>query len=280
MAKILLAVDLSYQCYRASAAHPMLTSRIEQKIVFTGGLYGFYTTLAKTIRETQATHIAFCQDIKPYRRSETYPEYKQLRKARADDDLLKMHKQSMALILESFQACGLAPWGIQGFESDDLVAHCVMKYRHRYDRIYAASNDSDLYQLLWADNFAIYRKNRADIVTAATLVRDMGVTPDQFMLMTALSGTHNDIAGIPSVGSGRALAAVKDAALLRKYRDGYGQLIERNLGLIKLPHAEFPWAASIPSQDAFRPRELYKFLGRYDIEVTGAISSALDELKR
>ena len=69
MERILVCVDLSYQVYRASAAHPMLTSRR----VFTGGLYGFLQTFAKTVRETRATHVAFCQDCKPYRRSLEYP---------------------------------------------------------------------------------------------------------------------------------------------------------------------------------------------------------------
>lgn len=277
MAKVLLAVDMSYQVYRAAAAHPMLTSRR----VFTGGLYGFWTTLAKTIRETDATHLALGQDVKPYRRSETYPEYKLLRKAKADDDLLRMYKASMTLVLESLEEAGLQPWGIPGFEFDDLAAHCVRKYRHRYDRIVAASNDSDLWQLLGADNFSIFRKSKADIVTGATLHDAFGkpITPDEYMLMTALTGTHNDIAGIPGVGAVTALKAIRDPSVMRKYRDGHNALIERNLALIKLPHPEFPWSATIPSMEGLNPRRLYRYLGRYDIEVTGAISNALDQLR-
>lgn len=275
--KILLATDLSYQVYRASAAHPMLTSRR----VFTGGLYGFWTTLAKTIRETAATRAVFCQDVKPYKRSETYPEYKLLRKARQDDDLLKMYKQSMSLVLESLEVAGLTPWGIQGFESDDLIGHLAPRYRHRYERIIAASNDSDLWQLLAIENFAIWRKSKADMVTGANLHDVFGrpITPAEYMLMTALTGTHNDIAGIPGVGPVTALKAVRDPATLRKMRDGYDSLINRNLALIKLPHPDFPRDAAMPTHDSIDSRALYSFLGRYDIEVTGAISAALEQLK-
>lgn len=276
-ARVLLLVDNSYQVYRAAAAHPMLTSRR----VFTGGLYGFWTTLAKTIRETQATHIAFCQDIKPYRRSETYPEYKQLRKQRADEDLLRAYKQSLKLVEESIEAAGLQAWGVPGFESDDLVAHCVMKYRHRFDRIYAASNDSDLWQLLWCDNFYIWRKSKADVVGGATLHDAFGkpITPAEYMLLTAITGTHNDVAGIPGVGPVTALKALRDPATMRKLRDGHGDVIDRNLALISLPHKDFPRGASLPASHGVDPRSLYRYLGGHDIEVTGALASALDQLR-
>jgi 5'-3' exonuclease len=278
MTRILLAIDLSYQTYRAAAAHPMLTSRR----VFTGGLYGFFTTFAKMMRETRATHVAFCQDVKPYLRSLVYPEYKQLRKASADDDLLKMYKQSMSLILEVFEECGLQPWGVPGFESDDLIGHCVMKYRHRFDRIYAGSNDSDIWQLLWADNFFIYTKSINELISGASLAKKHNITPEQFMLATALQGTHNDIAGIVGVGEKTAIKAVRDdPALLRALKAKHGELIERNLGLIKLPHVELPRSTALPQHGgSFNPRQLYKSLGRYDIDVTGSMVNAFEQITR
>lgn len=273
--RILLAVDLSYQVYRAAAAHPMLTSRR----IFTGGLYGFFTTVSKMIRETRATHIIFGRDMKPYKRSETYPEYKQLRKKNADEDMLMMFKQSMRLVLEALEVTRLPVWGITGFEFDDLVGHCVAKYRHRFDSIYAGSNDSDLYQLFNAHNFHVYRKSIADIMNRGTLMKQTGLTPDQFMLATALQGTHNDIAGIVGVGAKTAIKAVKDPALLRSYRERHQALIERNLALIKLPHPAFPFHTTLPTPaGAYRPRELYRTLNAYDIDVTGSIDRAFEQI--
>jgi 5'-3' exonuclease len=186
----------------------------------------------------------------------------------------------MELILEVMAACGLQPWGIPGFEADDLIGHCVMKYRHRFDRIYAATNDSDPFQLLWCDNFYLYRKELKDVVTGDKLVDPFGrpITPDQYMLATALMGTHNDIDGIPRVGAGTAFKALHDPALMRKLRDGHSDLIERNLRLIKLPHEAFPREASLPTHQSFNPRTLYRALGKYDIEVTGAVERAFQEL--
>jgi 5'-3' exonuclease len=273
--KILLAVDLSYQTYRAAAAHPMLTSRR----VFTGGLYGFFTTIAKAIRETQATHVVFCEDRKPYLRSLEFSEYKAFRKRSADDELRKMQQQSMKLVRECLGDLGHVGWGLDGFESDDLVAHCVMKYRHRFDMIYAASNDSDLFQLLWAPNFGIYHQDIGGVMTGDKLMKAQGLTPDQFMLMTALTGTHNDLPGIKGVGIVTAKKAIFDPSQMRVLRDKHAEIIDRNLRLIKLPHAQFPPGATLPSyRGGFDERAMYRSLGRYDIDVTLSMVRAFEQI--
>lgn len=276
MGKVLLAVDLSYQSYRASAAHKNLSSRR----IFTGGLYGFFTTWSKMMRETRATHVAFCMDRKPYKRSEIYPQYKELRKANRDDELLLLHRETMELLLKVFEESGLQVWGVDGFESDDLIAHCVMKYRNRFDMIYAASNDSDLYQLLWADNFALYTSDIKSLMTGERL-KAQGITPAEHTLATALTGTHNDVEGIRGVGPVTALKAVRDVSLMRKYRADHGVLIDRNLQLIKLPHPEFPDDEQLPiHQGKFNPRRLYSSLGYYDIDVTSSMVNAFEQLLR
>lgn len=275
-APVLLAVDLSYQTYRASAAHPMLTSRR----TFTGGLYGFLTTLAKTIRETRAQRIVICQDRKPYIRSQAYPMYKQLRKKREDDELLMMYTQSMKLVLDALDVLGFPVWGIDGFESDDLIGHVVIQHRSRFDRIYAASNDSDLFQLLWCDRFLVYKDSIANVISGSSLLKDKGLTPSQFMLATALQGTHNDIEGIAGVGEKTAAKAARDPALLRRYQDSHGEIIARNLALIQLPHPEFPWNAQVPRlEKPFSAQALYRFCGRYDIDVTKAMLDSFEQLQ-
>jgi len=273
--RILLAVDLSYQVYRASAAHPMLTSRR----VFTGGLYGFMTTFAKIVRETRATDVVICQDRKPYLRSLIYPEYKQIRAKNRDDELLKMYTQSMKLVIEILEGIGMPIWGIDGFESDDLGAHAFTKYRHRFSQMYAASNDSDLFQLLWIPNLAIYSKGINDLATGTTLLKKSGLTPDQFMMMTALTGTHNDIAGIDGVGPVTAKKALADPQLMRQLRDKHAEVIDRNLKLIQLPHPDFPKSATLPKPtQGFDMREFYRAMGRYDIDVTNAMINSLEQI--
>ena len=275
MDRILLAVDLSYQSYRAAAAHPMLTCRD----VFTGGLYGFLMTFGKMVRETRATDVVFCQDVKPYLRSLSYPEYKQIRKKSVDEELGKRHQQSMKLILEVLTSLGFIPWGIKGFESDDLIAHCVMKYRHRFAQIYAGSNDSDLFQLFWAPNFFVYGSDVHSAMSASNLHRKVGLDPAQFMLASALQGTHNDIAGIAGVGEVTARKIVLDPVKLRATMSSHGEMVTRNLGLIKLPHPEFPRISSLPARPkGFDTRAFVRTLGKYEVDATASMVSAFEQL--
>jgi DNA polymerase-1 len=274
--KILLAVDLSYQVYRAAAAYPMLTSGD----TFTGGLYGFLAIWAKTMRESRATHVVFCQDRKPYLRSLTYPDYKQLRKKNADDELLQRHKESMGLVLDLLHSLGLPVWGMQGYESDDLIAHVVRRYAAFFDYIYAHSNDSDLFQLLTVENFGIYHKDAKDVMTRKLLMETLEVTPDEYMLATALTGTHNDIEGIHRVGIKTALKALRDPSLMRIYREKHAAVIDRNLELIRLPHPDFPAEARLPSyRGGFDDRQLYRLLGRYDIDCTASMLAAFEQIQ-
>lgn len=275
--RILLAVDLSYQCYRATAAHQGLTSGRH----FTGGLYGFFTTLAKTIRETRATDLVICEDLRPYVRSSEYPEYKAGRSTKDNLDLKASFLHSMTLIREVLDRLGIPVWGLQGFESDDLIGYLVNRRRSRYAHIYAASNDSDLFQLLWASNFSIYTKDIHSTWTEARLKRELDLTPDQYMLATALQGTHNAVAGIPKVGEVTSRKAVKDPGLMRKLRDSHGDLIDRNLRLIKLPHPDFPSRLEVISsiKEKVDDREVYRAFGKYDIDVTNSLLNAIKQVK-
>lgn len=274
MPHTLLAVDLSYHTYRAAAAHKMLTDGD----IFTGGLYGFLTSVAKLVRETQATDLVICRDWKPYRRSITYPAYKQLRKKHQDEGLFSLYTESQPLVLDAIEHMSLPYMGVEGFESDDCIAHLVQKYRNRFDLIYAASNDSDLYQLFDCKNFRLVKNEVADCQDYRHLEK-LGLTPTQFMLASALRGTHNDIEGIDGVGEITSAKAVKDPALLRRYREKHGALIERNLDLIKLPHAEFPRSLVLPrATTSFDARALYRFCSRYSIEVTRSMVDSFSQV--
>ncbi len=275
MRRVLVCVDLSYQTYRAAATRQGLTNA---EGVFTGGLYGFMVSLAAMIRETEATRVVVCRDLKPYRRSAEYPEYKLLRKKNMDEELKAQVDVSLAQIIECCKVIGIPVVGVPGFESDDIVAHYVWHWRNRFDLIYAASNDSDLYQLFWCHSFRVYRKDLSDVMDLPRLRKETGLDHEQFMLASALMGTHNDIAGIPRVGEKTAIAAVKDPGMLRMYRERHANLIDRNLRLIRLPHHEFPRNLELPTPARFHHRDLYRFCARYDIEVTHTMLNSFEQV--
>lgn len=277
MARILLAVDLSYQTYRAAASHAGLTCGQ----VFTGGLYGFLMTLAKQIRVVGATHVVICRDMKPYKRSEVYPNYKQLRKKNADEDLLRAFNQSLPMVTEAMSVVGIEQLGHPGYESDDCIGAIARTHRHRFDLIYAASNDSDLFQLLCFDSFRLFRGSEpADIFDRKRIESGpMGMTPAEFMLAQALQGTHNDVEGIPGVGAITAYKAVKDAASMRKLRERWAAVIDRNVMLSQLPYPGMP-RLDVPRQGDFNARALYRFCSRYDIDVTKSMVDSFEQVSR
>ncbi len=267
-------MDLSYQVYRATASHPNLSSRRR----FTGGLYGFFSTVSKIIRETQATDVVFCEDRKPYVRSAEYPSYKQLRASKRNEETRELYLESMDYVREVLGRIQIVPWGVDGYESDDMIAHCVQTYRCRFHRMYAASNDSDLFQLLWCPTFRIYSKDLEGCMTGDKLLRAQGLTPEQFLLLTAITGTHNDVDGVPRVGPVTAKKAIQEPALLRELMANHGALIERNLGLIRLPHPTFPKNTKLPVQARVDVRELFRALDAYDIDVTNTMIKAFEQL--
>ena len=274
--RILLAVDLSYQTYRAASSHPTLKSMDD---VFTGGVFGFMVTLAKTIRECRATHVVVTKDVKPYRRSETYPEYKMLRKNTQDLELRDKYLASVPLVEELLDVVGIPTMEAPGFESDDCIAHIISHHRHRYQTIYAASNDSDLYQLFYCAWFKVWRKDAESVMDYWRLLKETGLEPEEFIMASALMGTHNDIAGIPKVGPVTSYKAAKNPGLLRPYLERHGELIQRNLGLIRLPHAAFPRDLPVPHRHkAFDARALYKWCAKYDITTTRSMVDAFEQV--
>ena len=275
MPRVLLAVDLSNQVYKAAAAHSTLT---DAEGTFTGGLYGFLVTIAKIIRDVHATDCVICMDSKPYRRSLVYPQYKMLRKDSQDPELKKRFDISKPQVIEACEVIGIPFLERPGFECDDCIASIVLQHACRYDEIYAASNDSDLWQLFHTPWFKVYRRDLNDCMHLDALRREHGLTPEEFLLASALQGTHNEVEGIKGVGPKTSARIVKEPALLRTYMERHGDLIKRNLSLITLPHHEFPAIRAVPAPtQSFDVRSLYRFLARWDIKAT---QSMLDSFSR
>lgn len=271
----LLCVDLSNQVYKATSVNLKLTSGR----TFTGGVFGFVHFLAKAITLTEATHVVICKDSPPYRRSIDYPKYKKIREANRDEEVVLKVKETKKILDGMFDLLGLPVLEVAGYESDDLIAHLAKKYRNRFGRIVAASNDSDLYQLFeespW---FTIYRGKKG-FYDRSEFDQEWGLSRDQFMDAHALMGTHNDIEGIEGVGPARAKAIVTDPPKMRSYLASHGDLIERNKKLIELPHPTFDGSVKLPvSKRGFNEREFIRFMGRLEIKVSTHLLNSLERV--
>lgn len=282
-ARVLLAVDLSNQVYRAAAAHQTLTSRD----TFTGGLYGFLVSVCSAVLKVGATELVLCRDLKPYVRSQLYPDYKALRQETRDPELKALADTSMQQVLDLAAALGIPVWGVPGFESDDLIGHAVRRYGWRYQMVVAMSNDADLMQLFAHPRFALLRGGKEGGLQRALptgrFVVDGKVTatPEEYVHMLCLMGTHNEVAGLPNVGPVRAAAMVQDPVKWRRAQAEHAELLARNRQLIALPHAQLEQAGRVALPRAtrpFTPRDLYRFAARYDIDVTPRMTEAFEQV--
>ena len=263
MNKILLCVDLSNAAYKAAAVHPTLSS----DGVFTGGLYGFMMAIAKAIGETGATAVVLCTDSKPYHRSQLYPEYKLLRADTKDKELAERVTLTITQIRELVKVTGWPIWSVPGFESDDLIAHAVSHYRHRYKEIIAMSNDSDLYQLFKWPHFSLY-KGKKGIYDHLDYDKEWGLPAHELYLALAMIGTHNEVEGIKGIGPATAKKYLRDGAAYTELRKKHREVLERNEALIRLPHSDFPVDAQVPFiEHSYDERALQRFCARYEIQL-------------
>lgn len=276
--RVLLAVDLSNQIYRAAAAH----SKLSSGETFTGGLYGFLVSVASAITRTGATDIVLCRDVKPYVRSDLYPDYKALRKTTQDPELRRLYQESAELVEELVARMGIPVLARPGFESDDLMGAITRRYGWRFDLIVAMSNDEDLFQLTDHPRFRIWRDAKRGLMGAEFLAKQFNLKPADYIKALALSGTHNEVEGIPGIGPVKSAAIVNDPIKWRRYLSSHGDLIARNLALIKLPHPDLERNERVvlPSVErgSFSLRDLYRFAGVYEIDVTPMIANAFEQV--
>ena len=213
----LLLVDYSNLFYRGSNAHADLS----WKGKYTGGIYGFVNGLAHLVRQTQATRVVVCIDMKPYARTLDYPQYKHNRTLNDDEERLAALSQNREVVDTFLELIRCPKIGAQGFEADDVMA--VLAKRHEYDHaeVILASNDNDLYQLLGQTNLSVYRGGKLGYYDSRKFFYDNPTLTDcqQWSEVVALAGGHNATPGIKGVGVKTAIKIVTDPAARQKHEE-------------------------------------------------------------
>lgn len=276
MKKRLLLIDVSNQSYKASAANPLLT--INGGGTFTGGLFGFLGALARAIEKTGSTAICLCEDRKPYHRSLAYPEYKNIRNTTKDMVLAAKAETTVKQIRRLCEVTGWPIWSVPAFESDDLIAHATIQNRHRYEKITAMCNDSDLYQLFKYDCFQMW-KGKDGLYLFPDFFHEYGIMPAQLVPFLAMCGTHNEVAGIKGIGPVTARHALLNPTHLLDIRTHHAELMDRNSRLIELPHRDFPREEKMPRPTGcYNERELIRFLSQYKIQLQRWMSESFEKV--
>ena len=216
----------------------------------TGVVYGFFRTLLGMYQKLpqNPVAIAFCWDSRKLKRTELYPEYKSNRKPLTEEEL--QMKKFMSVQIETLRDCILPELGfrnnflVEGYESDDIIANIVRKYKKQYF-IHILSSDNDLYQLL-SDNVVIHspntRKKEVIRYTAVQFTQDYGISPHLWAEVKAIAGCSTDnVKGVPRVGEKTAIKYLRGElkGTLAQRIEEHKELIERNRKLVYLPFEPF-----------------------------------------
>jgi 5'-3' exonuclease len=239
----LVIFDVSYLAHRAK----WTTSPLQFNGKPTGVLYGVLNQINR-IRRLFPSNAAlfFAWDSVFSLRREECPEYKAIREKVVTPEEFKMKKeffQQMSLLRPRV----LEPLGFRyhiekrGFEADDGIAS-IVEWGHqnpKIGKIWIVSSDNDLFQLL--DRATMYRPNHNRNYTMMDLFNEYGLSPKEWIMATAIAGTHNGLSGAYGVGlktatayvTGQSVSPFKMRSIKAAQRDG---IIARNLCLIRLPY--------------------------------------------
>ncbi|HTQ99903.1 MAG TPA: 5'-3' exonuclease H3TH domain-containing protein [Candidatus Acidoferrum sp.] len=200
-------VDASIYIFRAWHIYETTITDRNGKPV--NAVFGFSDFLYQLLRQAQPRHIACAFDASQRNsfRKEIYPDYKANREP-APEQL----KYQFALCREFCRAVGIAEFGSERYEADDIIGSLAYRYRRQGHPITVISADKDLTQLVVNDDDQWWDFARGTVLNQHGVKKHFGVRPEQIADMLALSGDKIDnIPGIPGVGYATA------AKILQKY---------------------------------------------------------------
>lgn len=174
-------------------------------------VYGFSEFLYQILSQEKPAHIACAFDAHQTDsyRCEIYPEYKANRPP-APEELIRQFQYCR----EFCRAIGVAEYGSNRYEADDIIGTLASHYRDLGYAITIISADKDLTQLVEGDEDIWWDFARGTTLDRRGVEKHWGVRPEQIADMLALSGDKVDnIPGIPGVGYKMA------SNLLKKYPD-------------------------------------------------------------
>lgn len=231
--KSLLIIDFANTVLRSLS----INSNLIWNNQVTGGLYGFISQLTSKINKIAPTHILICKDAPPYLRTTLYPNYKSDRKKAKKPDWYSEIENTYHIVDQFIELCNLQVWKLPGFEADDLIAATIKQHHKQFKSIDVLSNDDDLYQLLDYQNVTLLKKT-GNINYKKFKELYPTLEPEDWKIITAMTGTHNAIKGIDRCG-------LKTALKWFDYQTKTGEphpniiknkhCIDLNLKLIELP---------------------------------------------
>lgn len=268
--KTLLLFDFNNCLFKAIATHQQLSFADK----FTGGVFGFITQFIKNLKLHQPTSVAVCMDAPPYLRKDFFPEYKADRKK---NDMFSPEniQQSVDFCNEFLNLINVPVFKELGHEADDLLAYICKQYYKEFDKIVIVSSDDDLSQLFIYRNVYLQKKDK--LYGYSDFVKEYQIEPEDWYKVTAMSGGHNNLKGLPGIGVVKAIKAIRE--------NRYAQIYEQNKELMNkyLKFAKIPFEAKFEGifplgKSSFPERKIINFYSRTGMTLTSEMIKSFEIL--
>lgn len=245
----------------------------------TGIIFGFCRDILTLIDRFIPSNVCMCFDYGKSIREKSYPEYKANRrnKKRTDDEIeaRKRFDQDVdTLMFVLLKRLGFKNiFHFNGFEADDVIARLVQILPNE---LVIVSADQDLYQLL-DPNTVMYNPRSNETINHKKFKSKYGIHVNGWPLVKAIAGcTTDNITGVKGVGEITAIkylnGQLTNKETCNRIRNSQ-ELINSNLELVKLPHAECPTTIRVVKQPEFNEQEWREVLEDY---YTGYLKSIME----
>lgn len=163
----------------------------------------FRAMLREYAEKHQPSHLVVALDIgRESFRSQIFPGYKANRKPVPPELAWQLSQFSVFL-----DELGVAHLGAAGYEADDVIGTLCKRFADTY-RIFIATNDKDLMQLVTANVSLINSQNES--IGPADVGIKFGVLPEQVIEVLALMGDQADgIPGVAGIGEKTAVMLIQ-----------------------------------------------------------------------
>lgn len=240
----ILIIDVSHVFYSLIFSMPEL-SHEERRVHI---IFGFMNKILALASRFETNKFIFCFDSKKSLRRDFYPPYKEKRRKEKTPEEIEMFQIGFRQ-LQELEESVLPKLGFknifkaEGFESDDLIAHFVIKYGKKFNFV-VVSNDEDLFQLL--DNCSLYNSKKDVIYSKDHLLQEYGLAPSQWIEVKTIAGCKSDcVEGVAGIGEKTAAKFIngelKEGS--KKHQDIITTpqtFFDRNRQLVELPYPGTP----------------------------------------
>ena len=237
-----IIIDTSFVCYRSLYGMPGLSHDEKNTHI----IFNFLNVVLKLALEFKTSDFIFVFDSKNSYRKLVYPQYKENRTKQDKTEQEKIDLKDMFRQRDDLRIKVLPYMGFKnifqqsGYESDDIIAEIVKKYKE--DQFLIVQRDEDLYQLLEKERVVLYdlkQKYTEDEFT----VEYFGIHPSDWRYVKSISGCLGDnITGIERVGditAAKYLAGLlKPGKILTKIEEQRSHFTEINFPLVSLPYSK------------------------------------------